>query len=364
MSTTNRGISTGRPELDAQINALLDEASVEHDRDLMLEVMVSALSMADATSSRLDLKIASAALREIRSAFRTFAPYRGRPKITMFGSARTSPNHELYELARDCAQRLSSQGWMVVTGAGPGIMAAGLEGAGRNNAMGVNIRLPFESGANEFIEGDPKLVEMKYFFTRKLALVKESDGFVVMPGGFGTLDEAFELLTLLQTGKAEPAPIVLLDTPNGTFWRAWERFVNDAVVDGNYVSAEDHSLYKITSDVDEAANEILGFYRNYHSRRWVGNRLVMRLRVDPSDDELQGLTEKFSASLVEGTIARSAPLAAEVSSDDHVELPRIVMKFDRRRQGHLRMLIDAVNALPSALHQAPRPVHYTTPADI
>ena len=185
---------------------------------------------------------------------------------------------------------------MVVTGAGPGIMAAGMEGAGRERSFGVNIRLPHEQGANEFIAQDPKLVEMRYFFTRKLMLIKESDGYAVLPGGFGTLDEAFELLTLLQTGKAQPAPLVLLDVPGGTYWRGWARFVEDEVASRGLVSLEDHSLYRITADVDEAADEILGFYRNYHSVRWVGDLLVMRLRQAPTRAQVAELNERFAST--------------------------------------------------------------------
>ena len=231
---------------------------------------------------RLDLKIANAALREIVEGFEVFAPYRSVRKITMFGSARTLPTDPLYAQARDLAYRLAGLGWSTVTGAGPGIMAAGLEGAGPEHSFGINIRLPFEQMANQFISSDPKLVSMKYFFTRKLLLVKESDGYAVLPGGFGTLDESFELLTLLQTGKAQPAPVVLLEVPGGSYWHAWERFVTEEVTARGLIEPEDTSLYLITDDVLQAAGEVLGFYRNYHSLRWVGDRLVIRLKAPPT----------------------------------------------------------------------------------
>ncbi|MDP1794902.1 MAG: LOG family protein, partial [Acidimicrobiales bacterium] len=204
-----------RAELEQRVDALLDEMETLANRDVMADIVNTALRLATDDASRLDLKITATALREMRAAFRAFAPYRHRRKVTMFGSARTRPDDPLYAQAREMARELSQADWMVVTGAGPGIMEAGLEGAGRDNAFGVNIRLPFEQGANAFIAKDPKLVEMKYFFTRKLMLIKESDGYVVLPGGFGTLDETFELFTLLQTGKAEPAPVVLLDSMGG-----------------------------------------------------------------------------------------------------------------------------------------------------
>ena len=228
-----------------------------------------------------DLKIAGAALAEMTEAFRVFRPYRKIRKITMFGSARTLPEDPVYILARDLASHLAQADWMVVTGAGPGIMAAGLEGAGREHAFGVNIRLPHEEGANVFIAQDPKLVEMRYFFTRKLMLIKESHAYAILPGGFGTQDEAFELLTLLQTGKAEPAPVVMLETPHGTYWQGWLRFLEEEAIASGWVSPEDTALFKVTTSVEEATEEILGFYRNYHSCRWVGDLLVLRLQTAP-----------------------------------------------------------------------------------
>ena len=216
----------------------------------------------------------------MREAFKLFTPFADVPKVTIFGSARTLPEDPLYVQTRELARDLADQGWMVVTGAGPGIMAAGAEGAGPERSIGVNIRLPFES-PNALI-ADPNMVSMKYFFTRKLMLMKESAGFAVLPGGFGTLDEAFELLTLLQTGKAAPAPIVLLEVPGGTYWRAWERFIREEVLARGLISDDDLALYRITDDAAAARDEILGFFRNYHSIRFVGQRLVIRLRAAPT----------------------------------------------------------------------------------
>jgi hypothetical protein len=244
---------------------------------------------------------------------------------------------------------------MIVTGAGPGIMEAGMEGAGRERSIGVLIRLPFEAGANEVIAGDDKLIEMKYFFTRKLMLMKESAAFVSLPGGFGTLDEAFELLTLVQTGKAVPVPIVLLDTPGGTYWHGWQRFVDDEVAGNGMIAAADRALYCITDDVDEAVAEVQRFYRNYHSLRYVGDRLVLRLRATPTDDELQELNADFADLLVGGAIERARPFPPEVSGDDHLGLPRLAMRFDRRSMGRLRMLIDRCNALDSAPDVSAKP---------
>ena len=237
---------------------------------------------------------------------------------------------------------------MVITGGGPGIMAAGLEGAGRDMSFGINIRLPFEQGPNEFITEDPKLVEMKYFFTRKLMLMKESDGFIVLPGGFGTLDETFELLTLIQTGKAEPSPIVLLDVPGGRYWQEWERFVRDEVGSRGLISEDDCGLYRISDDAGSAVHEIASFYRNYHSRRFVGDILVVRLRSEPTAAELDELNHRFSDIVVRGRIDRSGPLPPEVHGSDHLDMARITLRFDRIHHGRLRSLIDALNGLASA----------------
>ena len=346
---------TGDDDLDTALVALLDRVGATRDRDQLLEILTSALLLAGDGAQRLDLKITNAALKEMRAAFHMFAPYRDVPKVTIFGSARTRPEDPLYAQTLELATALARRGWMVVTGAGPGIMAAGMEGAGRERAIGVLIRLPFEGGANRFIQGDDKLIEMKYFFTRKLMLIKESAAFVALPGGFGTLDETFELLTLVQTGKAEPVPIVLLDTPGGGYWTAWQRFVDEQVAGNGMIARQDFALYRITDDVDDAVAEIAGFYRNYHSLRYVGDRLVIRLRAAPTAGELDELSAAF-ADVVDGRIDRSGPFPPEVSSDDHLDLPRVAMRFDRHGFARLRSLLDALNALPSApVHPSPPP---------
>ncbi len=340
---------TGDPALDqALLDLLRNRVTSREDRDLLFEMLTTVLRLAGDDVDRLDLKITNAALKEMRQAFRVFAPFHDVPKVTIFGSARTLPEDPLYTQARDLAAALAEAGWMVVTGAGPGIMAAGAEGAGRERSIGVNIRLPFEQDANPFIAADPKLVSMKYFFTRKLMLMKESAGFVVLPGGFGTLDEMFELLTLLQTGKAAPAPIVLLDVPGGTYWQAWARLIRDELAARGLVDEHDLGLVCMTSEVAAAVAEVLGFYRNYHSIRYVGARLVMRLRAQPTAEEVAQLNRDFADICVDGGINVSGPLPAEVADDDHVKLARLVFSFDRMSHGRLRGLIDAVNRLPSA----------------
>jgi uncharacterized protein (TIGR00730 family) len=312
-------------------------------RELLRSMLATVFELAHEDTEVGDLKIADAAFGEMAEAFRVFRPYRAVRKLTMFGSARTLPADPVYLLARDLAARVAEAGWMVVTGAGPGIMSAGLEGAGRAHAFGVNIRLPHEEGANPFIAQDPKLVEMRYFFTRKLMLMKESHGYAVLPGGFGTLDESYELLTLLQTGKAEPAPVVLVETPGGTYWHGWRQFVDEQLIRPGYISPEDVSLFKVANTVDEAADEVLGFYRNYHSCRWVGDLLVLRLQVMPSAAVLGDLNERFSDIVVSGSIRPAQPFPPERSGNDHLELPRLALRFDKFHFARLRLLIDALN---------------------
>jgi uncharacterized protein (TIGR00730 family) len=338
---------TGDAELDQRIVELLDAAGATEDRDQLFEIFASAVLLAQDHADRLDLKITNAALKEMRAAFRMFMPFHGRPKVTIFGSARTTSDDPLYQQARAAAHALAEKGWMVVTGAGPGIMEAGVEGAGIDSAIGVNIRLPFEQEASEFIAGD-RLVSMKYFFTRKLMLMKESAGFLVLPGGFGTLDEAFELFTLVQTGKSEPKPIVLLEVSGGTYWKTWEAFMRNEVAARGLVSPQDLELYRITDDANEAAALLRRFYRNSDSIRWVGDRLVLRLKSPPTDEEMAELNMRYGEIVASGAIERTSALPAEVADDDKVDLPRIVMRFERRHFALLHDLIWEVDQLESA----------------
>lgn len=349
----NQRRTTNNPVLDAKISELLaaiDPGTNDSDRrlnhtDQLREILVSATLMAVDTAGeradRLDLKIANAALQEMRRAYLMLGPHRGTRKVTIFGSARTAEDDPLYELTRQTAAQFAAHDWMVVTGAGPGIMAAGLEGAGRDRALGVSIRLPFESQANEFVEDD-NLVDMRYFFTRKLALMRESHGFVVMPGGFGTLDETFELLTLLQTGKATPVPIVMLGLGHG-YWTAWNKFV-DKVVEEGYASDGDKRLYTVTNDVTTAVDTVLGFYRNYHSIRWVGDQLVVRMLREPNSEQLAAVSAMFTPYTTDGRgVSSTTPLRQELDDDDHLSLARIALHLNRRQPGRLRLLIDEVN---------------------
>ncbi len=340
--------ATGDPELDRRVAALIDALPPRprRERELVADILAAAARLATDEADPLDLKIAGAALREMRAAFRAFAPYRGQDKVTIFGSARTLPDDPMYAQARAMAAALAHRGWMVVTGAGPGIMAAGMEGAGVAHSFGVSIRLPFEQAANSVIASDEKLVSMKYFFTRKLMLIKESKAFVCLPGGFGTLDETFELLTLTQTGKGVPVPIVFLDVPGGTYWQHIEGFIESELMARGLVSKSDLALFLRTDDVEAATREIIGFYANYDSIRYVGDDLIIRLRRAPGDAHLADLERRFAPILGgDGRIERTGPAPVEVDDGDALDLQRIRLRLARRGYGELRSLIDALNQL-------------------
>lgn len=340
--------STVPPAVTEDIRRLIADAGIARDADLVARILATGVGLGLDDSDRLDLKITSAALTEMRAAFGLFAPYRGVPKVTVFGSARTAPDSELYRLTVDLTSALAGRGWMTVTGAGPGIMQAAAEGAGPDHSLGVSIRLPFEEKPNAVIAEHARNVVMKYFFTRKLMLVKESSGFVCMPGGFGTLDEMFELLTLQHTGKAAPTPIVLLDRPGGGFWHGLRRFADDQLIPEGVISPDDLDRVVITDSVEAAVEEITGFYRNFVSLRWVRQRLVLRLRAMPTDAEVADLNARFGAWVTSGEIQRRGPLKAEIEDGDTLDAPRLVMRYDQFRVGDLFHLIRAVNALPSA----------------
>jgi uncharacterized protein (TIGR00730 family) len=334
---------TGDPALDDEVAGLVERVASPGDADLVFELVASSLRLAADRADRGDLKIANAALKEMRHAFQVFAPYRAARKVAIFGSARTQPDDPLYLQATDLAAAVAARDWMVVTGAGPGIMEAGIEGAGPDNAFGVSIQLPFETATSQFIAGDPKLMNFRYFFTRKLEFIKESDAFVLLPGGYGTLDEAFELLTLLQTGKAQPAPVVLLDVPGGTYWEHWGTFVDRELERPGYVSPEDHHLLRVTDTIDDAVDEIFGFYSNYHSQRFVQGRLVLRLQQTPDAAGLAALNEEFADIVARDTIEVIDATPAEIADDDHVELARLAFRFDRHGWSRLRMMINRLN---------------------
>jgi uncharacterized protein (TIGR00730 family) len=334
---------TGDRELDERIADFVAALGDIDDADLVYELVVSAVGLARDRADRGDMKIANAALKELRRSFQVFDPYRSIRKASIFGSARTQRDDPLYEQTVRVARTLAAHDWMVITGAGPGIMEAGVEGAGAENSFGAGIKLPFESATTEFLDNDPKLIVFRYFFTRKVTFLKESDGFVVMPGGFGTLDEAFELLTLVQTGKAQPSPIVLLDVPGGTYWTRWLQFVRDELLARRYIAAFDEGLFCLTDDVEVAVDELAGFYANFHSSRYVDGDLVIRLQRGPDDGQLAALNTEYADIVARGSIARAAASRAELADHDAVELDRIRFHFDRHGHARLRSLIDRLN---------------------
>ena len=332
-------------EIESLISDLLDKSEIKLNRRLIAELVKESLQLGNDATSTLNLKIASAAIAEMREAFAMFAPFSERKKVTIFGSARTTKNDPVYKQTQAVASKLAGDGWMVVTGAGPGIMEAGMLGAGREMSIGVSIRLPFETSANEVIAGDEKYVAMRYFFTRKLMLVKESQAFICVPGGFGTLDEMFELLTLSQTGKGNPVPIVVLDLPNDPFWGELDSFIKETLLPRKLVSEQDLALYRICSSVDEAVSEIDKFYSVYNSMRFVGKRLVLRLNRQITDAHLSKLNNNFSDICLNSSIERITATKAEIEDKDLPDKPRLAFQFARRDFGRLRQLIDAINEI-------------------
>ncbi len=314
-----------------------------HIADLIEQIKQSAEPLARDRASRGDLKILSRALRELRYAFKVFSRYRANRKVTVFGSARTPREAPAFLQAVQFGRAMADQGWLVVTGASAGIMEAGHVGAGREKSMGLNILLPFEQDTNPIIAGDAKLVYMKYFFTRKLMFVKECHAVCLLPGGFGTLDEGMEVLTLLQTGKRDMVPVVLLDEPNGDYWRSLEQFIDRQLLGRGMISPEDRSLFRITASVDEAVAEILAFFRVYHSMRYVHDRLVLRLSRPLSPEFVERINVEYAGMLSEGRFALSGPLPEERDEPELAHLPRLVFAFNRSSFGVLRRLIDEVN---------------------
>lgn len=332
--------------LHAEVMKLLDRLPNTKHGELIQLALSTLVQMADGEIDRLDWKILNASLQDMERAFKTFYHYRHIRKIAIFGSARIAPDTEEYQIAVEFARRITELGFMVITGAGGGIMQAGNEGAGAEKSFGLNIQLPFEQGANPFIEGDRKLVPFKYFFTRKLFFLRESDALALFPGGFGTQDEAFECITLSQTGKSSPMPLVLIDKPGGNYWHDWNDYIHKQLMRRGLISPDDASLYTITDRVDVACDAIASFYSVFHSCRYVGNRLVLRLNCELSEDDVEYLNQNFSDILVKGRIEKSHALPQE-AQDMTVGLSRLVMQFNQRDLGRLYQMIAAINRLGS-----------------
>ena len=311
--------------------------------ELIDEIKHTADRLAEDGATRGDLKILSRALRELRYAFKVFSPYRRNRKVTVFGSARTKPDADEWKQAELFGRRMAEEGWMVVTGAGGGIMEAAHAGCGREMAMGLNIMLPFEQQANPIIDGDDKLVNLKYFFTRKLLFVKEVHAVVSCPGGVGTQDEAFETLTLVQTGKRDLMPMVFLDKPGGTYWSSWLEYIRTELLAKEMISPGDLSLFKVTDDVEEAVDEVLDFYTVYNSMRFVRDKLILRLHREPTDEVIERLNDEFADVVAEGRIEKAETHSLEADDEHLARLPRIAFRFNRREVGRLRQMVDVLN---------------------
>jgi len=333
------------PELKRRIEELIKFKGGGFNEESVADIIESALKILTDIEDSGDVKVIQTALRELRYAFRLFAPYAETRKVTIFGSARTQPTKLEYQQAAEFGKKIAEAGFMVITGAGGGIMQAGHEGAGPEKSFGANIRLPWEQSANPVIREDKKLVTFKYFFTRKLIFIRHSDAIVLFPGGFGTMDEGYEALTLMQTGKSQLMPLVLVDRPGGTYWKTWDKHIREHLLRDQLISPDDLNLYRITDNSDEAVKIITRFYRNFHSSRFVKDLFVIRLKHAPADSALDAMNEDFADIVIGPKIQKIQATPEEVEDDDNVHLPRIAFGFNRRDYGRLRQLYDVLNGL-------------------
>jgi len=336
-------------ERDPRIKSLVADVAQGKQAELIEEMVDIALRFGKDKATIGDLKLFTRALGELRYSAKVFSKYQGIRKVAVFGSARTSPDVDEYKLAKEFSRRMVEElDWMVVTGGGDGIMGAAQEGAGAEKSFGLNIRLPFEQSANQTIHGDSKLINYRYFFTRKLNFVKETHAFALFPGGFGTHDEGFEVITLMQTGKSPIVPVVLLDRPNGHYWETWRRFVVNDLLEQKLVSPTDFNFFKVTQNIDEAIAEITQFYKNFHSYRWVRDKMVIRINQRLTAAAVGKLNKDFQALLAADQITQSAALPEE-SDDSHLaQHPRLVLIPHRRDFGMIRLLLDAINNAETA----------------
>jgi hypothetical protein len=333
------------PELARHIQKLIQFKGGGHNEAQVADIIENALKLLTDVQDTGDVRVIQTALRELRYAFRIFAPYAHKRKVTIFGSARTEPGRQEYQQAAEFGKKISAAGFMVITGAGGGIMHAGHAGAGAENSFGANIRLPWEQSANPVILQDKKLVTFKYFFTRKLIFIRHSDAIVLFPGGFGTMDEGYEAITLMQTGKSQLMPLVLVDKPGGTYWKTWDKNIREHLLRGKLISPDDLNLYQITDNADEAVKIITRFYRNFNSTRFIRERFVIRLKHAPSPSAIDALNEDFADILLDGKIENAPPTPEEIEDKDRLDLARIAFNFNRRDYGRLRQLIDVLNGL-------------------
>lgn len=330
-------------DVEEEVLDWLEKARASGSEELVAEMLQTVLKLVSDGTSRGDLKVLNRTLKELRYAFKIFAPFRNTRKTSIFGSGRILDDDPYYLMAREFAAKLAADGFMVITGAGEGIMRAGNEGAGREKSFGVNIHLPFEQKPNRFIRRDAKLLNFHFFFTRKLIFVKETDAVAIFPGGFGTHDEAIEILTLMQTGKTQLIPMVLLDLPGEAYWGGWHDFVRTRMLARGYISEQDLSLFKILTNTEAAVREIRGFYRNFHSYRFVDQDLVIRVVNPPTAELLGHLNESFRDILYGGAITETGPLPEEFNEPETFNFHRMLVPFNRRDYGRLRQMIDSIN---------------------
>jgi len=331
------------PDIAAQLDKLIEELGGKpgsYDARLVRELLQAGLKLIPDGRDTGELKLMTAAVKELRYAYRVFGQYPDPHKVTIFGSARTPVDHPDYTATIEFSKAMAGRGWMVITGAGGGIMHAGHVGPGRGASFGVAIRLPFETTANEVIAGDEKLIHFRYFFTRKLMFLSQAEAVALLPGGFGTMDEAYEALTLVQTGKTSMIPIVLLEGRGGDYWKHWETWTREGLLSRKLISPEDVSLYYEAKDPEDAARHITHFYRNYHSSRYVRDDLVIRLKAKLGDEDVQRLEAEFKVLIKQGSMVQRGPLEGET---DNLTLPRLVFHHTRYKFGMIRKLINRIN---------------------
>ncbi len=335
--------SVGDPKAEQLIDELVEFCANPEVENLLREIFTTVVKMGLEHEDRGDFKLTNTTLKELRHSFRVFLKYRDRKKVVVFGSSRTDPSDPCYKLAEDLARALVKNGFMIITGAGPGIMAAANRGAGAENSFGINIKLPMEQAVNSFIAGDSKLMHFKYFFTRKLMLLKESHATVLFPGGFGTQDEGFENLTLFQTGKSMPRPILLMEPKKGTYWKHWRKYLEKELLAKGYISPMDFNLFKTVHSVEEAVAYIQDYYSVFHSLRYVGDATVLRFRRDIPEPLVAQLNDEYAGILEQGRISQSPPLEIEIENNEFPDLHRLVLNFNKRDFGKLNEMILKIN---------------------
>jgi uncharacterized protein (TIGR00730 family) len=333
----------GDQVIDNLISELAKKSSALETEYLLREILTTSVKLGKESADRGDFKLVNNTLKELRYSFKVFSPYRAIKKVIIFGSARSKNNSAEYKMAQELSGKLSEKGYMIVTGGGPGVMEAGNKGAGSGKDFALNIRLPFEQKPNPYIDEKEKLINFKYFFTRKLIFVKETDATALFPGGFGTLDEGFEMITLVQTGKSRPRPIVLMEPQGSTYWTSWMNFVKSQLVKNGFIKKEDLSLFAIVKTTAQAVKYIENFYRVYHSIRYVSGLAVLRLNRQISQKTLKFINKEFKGILVDGQIQVSPPTSKEIQEKEFLNLPRLVMNFNSRDFGRLYEMIHVIN---------------------